>query len=246
MRQRNRRFSFGLILILLASSLFTPLSASELSDAEQRYSDLRKIHDANVESVNVLLPRSEAEAQQCINRLASSTIQEEIDSREGCRMALSRFQAERISLSRLVEESTAELSALELQIQRLKSASASGSSAGTSSSSSGVAAGANSQITPSQEPNPLSQIAPNPEVSNSVAATPVEAGASNNTTTQVPVAQSSNPRQTPVAPTSVSKVTPSPKPIVKKTISCYKGKLIKKVTAVKPVCPKGYKVKIKK
>ncbi len=29
----------------------------------------------------------------------------------------------------------------------------------------------------------------------------------------------------------------------KKTITCVKGKLIKKVTAVKPVCPKGYKVK---
>ena len=27
------------------------------------------------------------------------------------------------------------------------------------------------------------------------------------------------------------------------TITCVKGKLIKKVTAVKPVCPKGYKKK---
>ena len=29
----------------------------------------------------------------------------------------------------------------------------------------------------------------------------------------------------------------------KTTITCVKGKLIKKVTAVKPVCPKGYKKK---
>lgn len=29
----------------------------------------------------------------------------------------------------------------------------------------------------------------------------------------------------------------------KKTITCVKGKLIKKVTALKPVCPKGYKLK---
>jgi len=29
----------------------------------------------------------------------------------------------------------------------------------------------------------------------------------------------------------------------KKTITCVKGKLTKKVTAVKPVCPKGYKIK---
>lgn len=27
------------------------------------------------------------------------------------------------------------------------------------------------------------------------------------------------------------------------TITCVKGKLVKKVTAVKPVCPKGYKKK---
>jgi hypothetical protein len=29
----------------------------------------------------------------------------------------------------------------------------------------------------------------------------------------------------------------------KTTITCVKGKLTKKVTAVKPVCPKGYKMK---
>jgi len=29
----------------------------------------------------------------------------------------------------------------------------------------------------------------------------------------------------------------------KKTITCVKGKLTKKVTAVKPVCPSGYKKK---
>jgi V8-like Glu-specific endopeptidase len=32
-------------------------------------------------------------------------------------------------------------------------------------------------------------------------------------------------------------------PLKKKTITCLKGKLVKKVTAVKPVCPKGYKKK---
>jgi membrane protein involved in colicin uptake len=29
----------------------------------------------------------------------------------------------------------------------------------------------------------------------------------------------------------------------KTTITCLKGKLVKKVTAIKPVCPKGYKKK---
>lgn len=31
--------------------------------------------------------------------------------------------------------------------------------------------------------------------------------------------------------------------VVKKTITCYKGKIIKKVTAVSPKCPKGYSTK---
>ena len=31
--------------------------------------------------------------------------------------------------------------------------------------------------------------------------------------------------------------------VKKTTITCLKGKLVKKVTAVKPVCPKGYKKK---
>lgn len=34
---------------------------------------------------------------------------------------------------------------------------------------------------------------------------------------------------------------PIAKPVVKKTITCAKGKLTKKVTSVSPVCPKGYK-----
>jgi len=33
------------------------------------------------------------------------------------------------------------------------------------------------------------------------------------------------------------------KPAMKTTITCIKGKLIKKVTAVKPSCPTGYKKK---
>ena len=38
---------------------------------------------------------------------------------------------------------------------------------------------------------------------------------------------------------SVSKITPTPS-TKKPTITCKKGKVVKKVTALKPVCPKGY------
>jgi hypothetical protein len=40
-----------------------------------------------------------------------------------------------------------------------------------------------------------------------------------------------------------AKPTPTSKPIVTKTIACVKGKVTKKVTAVNPKCPAGYKKK---
>jgi hypothetical protein len=56
------------------------------------------------------------------------------------------------------------------------------------------------------------------------------------------------PTPTPVAtpttmPTQSAVPTSSEKPVVAKrtTITCVKGKLSKKVTAVKPKCPSGYK-----
>ena len=40
-----------------------------------------------------------------------------------------------------------------------------------------------------------------------------------------------------------SQVVSTPTPTPKTTITCIKGKLVKKVTAIKPVCPAGYKKK---
>jgi hypothetical protein len=48
------------------------------------------------------------------------------------------------------------------------------------------------------------------------------------------------------APTVTVTATPQPTPaktIILKQITCLKGKLIKKITAVNPVCPAGYKKK---
>jgi len=51
-------------------------------------------------------------------------------------------------------------------------------------------------------------------------------------------------KPTPLAsPTPSAPPTPSAAAAKKTTITCIKGKLTKKVTAVKPVCPKGYKKK---
>jgi hypothetical protein len=68
--------------------------------------------------------------------------------------------------------------------------------------------------------------------------------------TQEAPAPTPTPTPTPTPePTPTATATPTPTPTVttapvkKTTISCIKGKVVKKVTAVKPVCPKGYKKK---
>jgi hypothetical protein len=48
-----------------------------------------------------------------------------------------------------------------------------------------------------------------------------------------------------VSPTPTPTATPTTKPVVKKTITCVKGKKSLKKTAVSPKCPKGYKAKKK-
>ena len=64
--------------------------------------------------------------------------------------------------------------------------------------------------------------------------------------TQDAPAPTPTPTPTPEpTPTVVVTPTPTPKPTVAKkiTITCVKGKQVKKVSALKPVCPKGYKKK---
>jgi hypothetical protein len=46
-----------------------------------------------------------------------------------------------------------------------------------------------------------------------------------------------------VAPTATATPTAKPAAVKKSTITCVKGKTSKKVTAVKPVCPAGFKKK---
>ena len=80
--------------------------------------------------------------------------------------------------------------------------------------------------TPTPEPTPTSEpvVTPTPTEKPTVTPTPTE--------------------KPTVTPTPTAKPTPTKTAVVKKTtITCVKGKLIKKVTAFKPICPKGYKKK---
>jgi len=74
------------------------------------------------------------------------------------------------------------------------------------------------------------------EFGNTVEATPVPV---TSTPTAIPSA-SATPTPS-VTPSASATPTPTPNVVKKLTIKCVKGKLVKKVTAVKPVCPKGYK-----
>ena len=85
-----------------------------------------------------------------------------------------------------------------------------------------------------------------------VTATPTPTPTPTPTVTPTPtITPTPTPTITPT-PTPTPTITPTPSPTVivtaaplakKTTITCVKGKLVTKVTAVKPVCPKGYKKK---
>ena len=94
--------------------------------------------------------------------------------------------------------------------------------------------------TPTPSPSPTVSETPSPSVSASPipsAAPSVSASPSPSVSLTPKSTVSAKQSKTPVA---IQSKTASPKLI---TINCYKGKLLKKVTAAKPVCPKGYKKK---
>jgi hypothetical protein len=87
---------------------------------------------------------------------------------------------------------------------------------------------------PIATPTPVVTPTPSPTPQPTVMPTPVVTPAPAPTATSMPTAR----------PTSIA--TPSPSPTTtttpaKITITCSKGKLVKKVTGSKPICPKGYK-----
>ena len=265
MISRRALVRVGVSLALIFSSITAVGSASELSDAQSRYTELQVAYQSNLDALNGWLPKSEADSQACIDRLARATSSADISSRQTCQEALIRFQTYKETVKREIEDFKVELASLESLIQSLKSSGATGTSpitGGISASPSGSALPSANSPTPSLSPTPQVSpsspaIVPNQSTNNpSPTATPAATESPNVATPQVTPtpnqnstpASSTTPIGTPKPVTSNSpsiaqKVTPSPKPIVKKkTITCVKGKTIRKVTAVKPVCPKGFKV----
>jgi len=245
-----RRITLGVIVIFLTSVLIAPGSASELSDAEKRYSDLQLNFEVAQGNLFLLLPGYEAEAQGCIDRLAGATNSADISARTACQQELTRLQLERATQKNQIEAMKIELTSLELRIQNLKSTSSGATSSGSTSSASTGAATSDAQASPSAtvESTPVSSGNPAAPVTND-APVPVQSSPMPQESASVAASAPAQNQSSagPSVPVVTNKVTPSPKPKAKKkTITCTKGKVSRKVTAVKPVCPKGFKIKAKK
>lgn len=90
--------------------------------------------------------------------------------------------------------------------------------------------------------SPRIQIRPSSDVE--VSPTPTPSPSSTPTVTATPSATPTVTATPSASATPTATPTASAAPVAKKvTITCVKGKSVKKVTAVKPVCPKGYKKK---
>ena len=251
MALKQRGLSFSLILVLLLGGFLSPVAASELSDAEQRYAELRRTFDLNLEAINVSYPGSEAWAKECINRLSSATSPEDVSTREGCQVALARFETSKSLLISQNEVIKLEIAELELRIQALRASSGSATPmSGSAGTSSGGSSASNTQ---SSSPTENSS-AQTPDSTSSLPRTdksPTDSQTPTPKATQNPGSQVATSAPTPSSSPSPSaapgsKVSAAAKPAVKKrTITCVKGKVTRKVTAVKPVCPKGFKIRKK-
>ena len=259
MSTRRALIGLGIVLLLAISSATYPLSASELSDAEARLIELRTLNESKLEAVNGWLPKSLADSQNCIDQLKGATSPDDIAARQTCQDTLARSQAYSDLLKSEIEAIKVEMDQLTLQINKLKTPNSSGSgpSVGSTTTSIGVppiatpqgtttpqstsspVAGASAQPIPTTTP-----IAMSPEPTSS----PTKVAANTSASSSPTPASSTTPIGTPKpvsssSPKVAQKITPSPLPQVKKkTITCVKGKTVRKVTAVKPVCPKGFKV----
>ena len=245
--------SVGAGLVLIFSSTISIGAASELSEAELRYAWFQATYVERLDAVNNWLPKSESESQACIDRLAGATSPADISSRQDCQIALDRIQAYQETLKKEIVEIKVELAALESQLQSLKSPSSGGSVpiSGSASTPVGGSTLPSAQVspTPTASPSPVSSLTPTPTVTPSATPTPSTSSPAASPTATTPTATpnvASTPTTSPSAsptPSTVQKVTTAPKPVVKnKTITCVKGKTVRKVTAVKPLCPKGFKV----
>jgi hypothetical protein len=252
MAVKQRGLSISLALVLLLGAFSSPVAASELSDAEMKLTNLQTKYESELGFLLLIVPGYEGEAQECIKRLAASTNSADVTTRAACEQDLTRVQSEKNTKSRLVEELKAEISVLESRVQTLRASSGSTQSSGSASSSGGGSTTSSAQSATSPTASSSTQTSDTQSSQSTSEISATASPAPTPTPAQNSESQAATSAPTPSAsplPSAVSgsKVSAIPKPVVKKkkTITCVKGKVTRKVTAVKPVCPKGFKVKKK-
>ena len=244
-----RRINFlGPRLLVVFSMLLAPLQSSyadDLSAAQTKMKELQKAIDLDNNYLNVEYSKNLDQTNQCIVKFTNAQDPEDQTKHNLCVTELERLQLDRERRVAQISLNSTEISKLTVEIAKLESSTRPSSGAAT------IQPGQSAVTpTPSASPSPVSSLTPTSTVTPSAAPTPSTsspaATPTASTTTATPTATSTTNSPTQSAspsPSTVQKATPAPKPVVKKkTIICVKGKVTKKVTAVKPVCPKGFKV----
>ena len=256
MAVKQRGLSIGLVLILLLGAFSSPSVATELSDVQARYQELEKSYFSEMEYLIVFLEHEENQAKSCVAQYELSTVQEEVALKQSCQSELTRLQSERVVRTERASSIKVKMDSAAIELEKLRASSANSQGSGSAGSSGGgsTTSSAQSATSPTASPTASSSTQTSDTQSsqstsdNSATASPAPTPTpAQNSESQVAISAptpSSSPSPSAV---SGSKVSATPKPVVKKkkTITCVKGKVTRKVTAVKPVCPKGFKVKKK-
>lgn len=209
--------TIGAISLFLSVGTVMPSWASELSVAEAKFQELQTAYNTESEYLVAYLDYDLGRAKACVQNYESSTISQEITERQSCQSSLSALESERILRTQRVETIKVQLDSLSAEIEKLRSAS--GISTPSNNGAGILPTEAETAEAGGVVSNPSPITSPSPLIA-------------------------LERKATVVAPSATSKVVAE---ILKKkkTIKCYKGKLMKKVTGVKPKCPKGYRVKIR-
>ena len=212
-------------------------TANTLSEAQAKYSALQNSLASDTRIINQDFLAREEINNKCLADYLTDTSPEGSQKREECITAREAITREKEQISTRIADTNRQLSILAAEIATLQG------SGGTSTTPSASGGASSTPTLPSttQTPAPATDLQTPGDL-----AQPVVPGASSSVSPSVPTARPTAPATTGNPPVSARK---NPAVAVKKkkmrTITCTKGKKIRKVTAVKPICPKGFKVRVR-
>jgi hypothetical protein len=212
-------------------------TANTLSEAQAKFSALQNSLASDTRIINQDFLAREEINDKCLADYLTDTSPEGSQKREECITAREAIISEKEQISTRIADTNRQLSILAAEIATLQG------SGGTSTTPSASGGASSTPAVPGATPTP----APATDLQTpGDLAQPVVPGASSSVAPTAPTAR-------PTAPATTAKpaVTATKKPAVAvkkkkmRTITCTKGKKIRKVTAVKPICPKGFKVRVR-